>query len=474
MIILSILWLINLIAVYMKTIYSINIFRVVKLHVNLLEKNVENITKILKNKEARGYVGLRNKVTDPFSSFWLKQSIRQSNISSQIIFQIFLSTIKYNLPRDFSEGLEKHLKLLSNLIKVIHVENYEQVVALRVEDKSIDLFETILQKANLLLSNTTKNLWDEETAKIISFYHETIPGMYQINKELFESVFKSNTHKLQEFVVNSQRRFLIYYKNISSVITILTANKREDNLKILKVLMDQSDDSYEYVKGTNIFTIYFFLTIQAVLKNDIKLLTDVTNLAFQLADSSYQRRLEDEDEYDINDPEDLKEISSRRYSQCKLMILSIVKAIELGHYGCAGFLIKRVVNKWKELNLNEHCLEVHDFVKNGNFDIKTSIFQLDIDPFLLRALGFNLSFSPTSFNYCYSKAMFLIYCQENFMDEMGILTIRHSELLKIDSLIFDTNINYLTEKVHGLNKEYGLIFLKDSKYLPHKSVVSTV
>ncbi|MEH7236731.1 hypothetical protein, partial [Bacillus sp. JJ1562] len=454
--------------VYRKTINSINIFKVMDIQMSLLNRNIERIQLILLLKEKRGYDGILNSVEfeAKFSGKKLKRILEQVNTSSQIIIQIFLSKIKYNLPKDFSARLEEYLGLLSFLIKEIHVHRYEQVIALGAEKESIEFYDTILQKTNLLLSNTTKNLWTEDTEKIVNFYQSTIPGIFQTSLGFYEEVCSSDFQSLSKYVAESKQRLIIYYKNINTVINILSANNHQDNLMILKMLMDQSNDSYEYIDGTNIFTIYFSLMTQAVLKNDVKLLTNVTNLGFQLAES----------EYNLYKDEDLIEASKKRYSLSKIMILNIVKAIELGHYSCAGFLIKMSTNQLENHNLNRNCYDVYSFVKNNNENMPNSLessLGLDINPELLRKIGPSISFSPISFDYCYSKAMFLIYCQQEYLKAIGIKVITLSEILKVEDFIKDTNMVYLKNKVSGLNKEYGLSFLSDQneKYLKKESLI---
>ncbi|MGY0692601.1 hypothetical protein ACW2QC_07375 [Virgibacillus sp. FSP13] len=457
------IWSANIIYSYGKIIKSINIFKVKNKHLKILRKNNKKTKSILRGRSNRKSKILY-KLKDFVPRWRLKRFINQYNISSQIIIQILISKIKYNLPKDLSNSIDEYLEIQTEFIKGIHNRYYEEVIALRLFDLTVVLYETSLENNNLLLSKISENLRPEDTEKILSHYNEIVPGVFQINKSIFEIELNGDAEILTSQVTLFEKRNIKYYKNLYNALTILSINNHPNLYHCLTRLVNQSNQSHAFITATNIFTIYFSLIYKSVMENDVKKLTTIINLAFNLvrseSDLYSNKQIVDGESFSYK-------IDQKSNSLAKIIILGIVKSIEMGHYGCAGYLIKVGVSQFDTIDFNSNCFEVHRVLTNRKVYDEKIITSLNInikEP-LLKELDFNFNISPTSFKYCFSKAAFLMHLQEYYINDLGVKKIPLSGILDITELIEDTNIEYLINKVQGLHKEYGLSFLKDDRIL---------
>ncbi|OMI06369.1 hypothetical protein BVL54_21630 [Bacillus paralicheniformis] len=143
----------------------------------------------------------------------------------------------------------------------------------------------------------------------------------------YESKNLISLDQAKKYLLDIQKSYL---KNIKSVTTILHFHGYNGDLTMLRnlnLISNQGIEETSMVPSPNhIFTLQATILVDAVMKNNIKLLTDIVNITLEKSDF----------------PTD----------KLNVFNLSVIKSIEQGHYSCAGHLIKMIVKNLKAMILS--------------------------------------------------------------------------------------------------------------------------
>lgn len=391
--------------------------------------------------------------------------------NSEIAFQIILSKKKYNLSDEFSESLEQIQRTLTKNIEKINKDDEYFSFILPFSINKYSKLHSIVNHGIIDLLKSTMDAYGNKESKIlINCFQEVKPlnfapdlevkQMYKywtvekkIDKDL--DLIDQFKHLHDDYIVSTYR-----------VINLLFKNNDNQSNKVLSETVNYAKETAINSNGNDLITLLTALVINAVEKNDLKQLTDVMNILFDYL-KEQKKELINVVSTEINIEKiknrtklakSIKTFDEIEEKMHKLLILVIVKSIELGRYNLTGFLVKNVIKNF-DSRLLERII--------NNISTKNSISpKLNLSKRLTELLSINLKFSEASFDYCFHKAVLLLYYQEKFTSEYyKINHIQQKDMINPQRIINNENvINYLNDKIRGLNKEFGLLFLSEEKF----------
>lgn len=444
------IWIVTLFYVFIKLLNSINIFKIYQKQIRLVNIYQE-ILQILFYVTRKTYKPTFGKAIRLIISPLVRFYIKRISIAMEIKSQVLISNLNYNMPREFTKKLDMHLNQVANVIMFFANDNYEASASLNLTPDVEKTYDSLLEEVNLITIKSLEHYKYNEVEKVIYFYNSIAP-MIQISSAFYYNFLNEKEDMYRNHKNNLDNLSSKYYLNIYSLVKILSLNKQNNNLKILRMLVRQSEDSLMYITSEEILSIFYSLTIDAVINNDVKLLTNTVNLAH---------------EFNQNNPI-RSETSSLDRGLTSIRILSIVKSIELGHHGCAGFLIKNIMRKTKGISLKYEFSMVRYVVNlhNGKIDPHSlSRFNQDSNVKILESLNFQLHYSNASLEYCFAKSAFLLYGQQKYLNKLDVLGIKYSDFINIEDYLSTYTKKYFVNKISELHKEYGLSYLKDIEFL---------
>ncbi|MCY9349846.1 hypothetical protein MOE82_03565 [Bacillus licheniformis] len=462
-IIVCISWALSLMYTYIELFNLVNIFNVINQNIDILYNLNEKIKKMnykqnkhltliheygMNESERRHYVTLLKiywgDLTEKIRKKKLKKNYLQLDITIQIVTQLLLSKSKHNLNKDTTNYLKQTLETLQHFIEEnIYNNQVENVLTLNLCEESLNIYTSILENSTLLLETSLRSNRYEDQSMLINFLKELNIGPPYIRASTYVRYESKNLISLDQakkYLLDIQKSYL---KNIKSVTTILHSHGYNGDLTMLRnlnLISNQGIEETSMVPSPNhIFTLQATILVDAVMKNNIKLLTDIVNITLEKSDF----------------PTD----------KLNVFNLSVIKSIEQGHYSCAGHLIKMIVKKFEGDDIIHSLKEIYKHYEKKDSFSEVDVFNLcsELDNGLGQEFMLNMPFSPISFKYCFSKLVYLLEIQYNY---------KNSEDLKwYNEFEFEEPIEYIQQKVLNLYKEYGLIVLKEDLLLPKKQTV---
>lgn len=448
LIIVTAIWTFYLYKIYIEIFNSVNIFNVFKHHLDNLKSDNKEIEKLLNSQKDLSisyHKSTKHKVIKKFilnikSNYYKKKlhkHLKNSDICVQVTSQILLSKIKYNLPKDFSASLIDLVNELSSLIQITTKGNFQHIASLNLLDQYTQLYSSILRNVELLTEYTSKNGKSKDLELLIRFFNESTIGPYEFT-EMFHDVYlitnRVDISTLQKTLKNAQCSFI---QSVKSCTFILSKNDHWDDVLLLRNLKNLSDEADSNTTGSfsseEVFTLYIAILIEAINNNDIKQLTAIVNIILE-------HRL------------------TRIQSIIKLFILCATKAIELGHYNSAGHLIKMIILHSEEFVLKSIISDLHkEMSLKQTFSGEEFLnFCENIDTNLVKDFMISISFSPVSYEYCFSKLVYILSIQQRYK------LLNSYPVLRYEEFGFKTPVSYVHEKIIDLHKEYGLVSLKEN------------
>lgn len=419
---------------YINMLSSINIFKLCKNHFKINDKNIRNMKKQLKKENTKK----------------IKKNLEKYNKSSQIIGQVLIAQMEYDLITDFSKTLKKYLTQQDKFFNLVNFEYSRTIVDMRLFKEKNEIYKDDLDINMVLLEKVINNNKRTDMEKVLSQYLKLIPGTYDPSLD--------NLYTKNMFEIYKKSENYYYKKIIYSYEAIDKQNYFEMN-DIFEELLRNSNDSQIDYKTHNIFTLYYVLIIQSVYSNNLKMLTNFINLIFILVQNQ---------ENNILDEQKSNHEFTYYDSLCKILIITMFKSIELGHHKCSGFLIKILVNHQKELGLNDNIINFKiNFKKNLNQHQKLFKNEIkDISLYLLEELDFKMNISTRSFDYCYYKFKYLIFKQQKYLVKLKLLKTK--EILRFnyeEMKVINKSFNriYMQNKLLDMHKEYGMLALKNDE-----------
>ncbi|MFS0766176.1 hypothetical protein [Peribacillus phoenicis] len=442
----TLLWVFILIKIYLEIFNSINIFYVFDVHLNhLTEANKKLVLLLQIQKQTNDLFSngimqnskLAMKIWKFYNKLQNRKLISQLNTVDncmQITSQILISKIKYNLPKDFSTSLKLLIDQLDTFIKNTTRSNFEYITGLNLEKYS-EIYHSILRNIELLAEYTAKNGKTQDLEKIITFFKSATVGPYEFTENFYKVYLKTNIINYDDLNTSLKDTQYYYIQSVKSLTNILSDSNYWDDVALLRSLNDLSEEANVNSTGSfsseEVFTLYTTFLFEAINKNDIRLLTDIVNLMF------------------VHKSTDIA-------SMIRLYLLCSIKAVELGHYKCAGHLIKMIVKNTDEYTLKNAIDDIYSklYPKKSFSGHEFIDFCSILDERMVNDFMLSIPFSSVSFNYCFSKLIFIFTLQIRFIIKPQIL------LLQYDDYDFEESKAYIEDKIIDLHKEYGLVVLK--------------
>lgn len=459
LIVVSIYWTYSLTKIYLEIFNSVNIFYVFNKHLTLIKSTNSNIEKLLSSQKSSSErfhndIILPKKIkntlwisVDNFRKRKLLSKFKLIDIYVQITSQILLSKIKYNLPKDFSENLMKLVRELDEFIKITTKSNLQHITSLNLLEDFAQVYYSILRNIELLIEYSSKNGKSKDLETLITFFNSSTIGPYEFT-EIFNSAYLTTERvDSEKFQATLQSTQYSYIQSIKSITFILSNNGYWDEILLLRNLKNVSNEAESTTGGSftssEVFTLYTAFLIESINKNDVKLLTHTVNLILENKSNSIE-------------------------SIIKIFILCSTKAIELGHYKCAGHLIKMAVLNSGESTLESSVKDIHKkLIPKNSFNGQEFIeVCANLDKKLIADFMINMQFSSISFEYCFSKLVFMLSLQQRFKLENPHPTLNYEDFS------FLTSKQYMIDKVIDLHKEYGLVSLKKTNIKKLEAVTS--
>jgi hypothetical protein len=479
-VIITAVWFITLIILYVKLLNSINLFKVSRRNFHLfekkliqLEKTLDKFKKTLQNEE----VSLAHQCI--YYSPKIKRKLVSMLLNLEIVYQILISKLKYNLEIDFLDSNKNFNQQAIKYVRKLNSEYFEELV-LVAHDEFLKIYTLILNKNLFLLRHSVNTSSTSDINLIIDSFKDLTPSKFQFNagpaviNEIKEySKFKQY---LEHHYEKSEIYLLEYYKHVYEMMTILGLSRNMDLMKVLKLMYDQEEQSNLHIKFMDLAALSLALMLYAIERNNVKFLTDLTNILLNstLKDLRASQEInqskvsfngfEIKDNFIDNPSQD--EYDKKIETITLMAILLIIKSIELGHYQCAGFLIKVICKRIKPIIINSILILINELLEQQEV-IRIEIFENEeLNLKILEELNVEFYFSNVSMKYCYHKSVFLILAQQHYLYSLNQLECDPEDILDIKVLIFDSDfIKYLKIKVEDLYKEYGLAYLKIKEFL---------
>ncbi|WP_339180955.1 hypothetical protein NST56_06920 [Bacillus sp. FSL R5-0560] len=373
---------------------------------------------------------------DEIRKKYLKE-LESLDLAIQILTQILLSKTKYNLSKDVSKALKDvtdELVIFTSYSKDSMFN--ENLVSLDIIMDVESVYSTILKNIEMLVESSLKNSRTEDLHQLLKVPKNIELPPLIVNETVYQlSLNKRLITKINEDLLNLRR---VYIKSIKSLTSILHTNQYMGDLTLVRNIINLPNEGNENTTGLPsseaIFTLQVSIIIESIMKNNIKLLTDIVNITLE---NNHNKKIES--------------------SVLNIFVLCAIKAIEQGHYKCAGHLVKMIVKNADIEDIKTSTSEIIRHFNGVEFhseDEFLNLFRKDIDSKLADEFMLSLPFSKISFDYCFSKFIFLLEQQYNFIKK-----VENNDLF--DSFKFATPKDYIKNKVNGLHKEYGLIILRE-------------
>lgn len=463
LLIISILWIYATINILNKLFSYINTNKISKSNNKIFIKNSKYILWLVKH--------WNNKFLPEFISKYLIRFYFTKIIESiEKEYQLFIYKINNRLLTEYENSFNTYNESIINFTKKIN-KDYLNVMVSKHSENYLKFYKTILKYNILLLRNLNSNETLANTKDIIT----NIRGL-SINAA--DDIGEESTYVKEEL----NKYIREYYKTLYEVVNTLSSKSHNYTSTVLSILETQESSSGtdELYEDSDFLTFLVALLYNGIDKNDIKLVTEVTNFILNLSDafSSLESELENNisEAFSFSEEKDsisLAEISKENVNSnlsnlnnaiTLILILSVIKSIEFGSYGCAGFINKMLVRRLPLSIIRQELDSI-----NRNFENIPQINKLNLsdDYFneeMIKDLDINFNFSRISFEYCFRKGVYLIYKQQNFLIDSNLYSNQDQTRFTIDEYISDRNeLNYIKSKIENLDREYGMISLKEKK-----------
>ncbi|MDO3660170.1 hypothetical protein [Bacillus sp. C28GYM-DRY-1] len=252
---------------------------------------------------------------DEIRKKYLKE-LESLDLAIQILTQILLSKTKYNLSKDVSKALKDvtdELVIFTSYSKDSMFN--ENLVSLDIIMDVESVYSTILKNIEMLVESSLKNSRTEDLHQLLKVPKNIELPPLIVNETVYQlSLNKGLITKINEDLLNLRR---VYIKSIKSLTSILHTNQYMGDLTLVRNIINLPNEGNENTTGLPsseaIFTLQVSIIIESIMKNNIKLLTDIVNITLE---NNHNKKIES--------------------SVLNIFVLCAIKAIEQGHYKCAG------------------------------------------------------------------------------------------------------------------------------------------
>ncbi|HDW8004503.1 TPA: hypothetical protein RM482_000073 [Bacillus cereus] len=148
-----------------------------------------------------------------------------------------------------------------------------------------------------------------------------------------------------------------------------------------------------------------------------------------------------------------------------LILKVLLKSIELGHHSCTGFLVKFLITRYPEDQIQKAMKTFRSVTANLVLDF-TEDEQKTATETSVQKVDFN--FNKDTFKYCFFKMVMLVYGQQRyaFSKKLPCGNERKGIYVDIVKLLGPCEyVEYLFEKIKNRKSKYGLVFLMNEKFM---------
>ncbi|MGX5592200.1 hypothetical protein [Bacillus cereus] len=470
--VLALVWISFAIISYQVTLRNIN---VLKEYIYNIDKIKESFKKIEIEFKAERFGNDHKKFSKK-----IKRHLEEISVASEICFQILIAKDKYKLSNDFSKSFQKIDKvLIQNIISINQSpEKFSKIVSCS-ELNYYKLYISVLKYMSDLLEISFKGGKDTEINILINNLIEIQPLLfvtYPKYKKKWEEFIEGEEYSdLEDLESHFKDFYDQYYCVLSQVILTLYKNNDNRTARVFHVLVLKESQRRNHNKN-DFLSLITSLFIKALHQNNIKLLTDVTNAFLDLVKNSRPPKQNHIEEFIRKSRIRLKRIEgivkkNPEEKVSRIIFLGIVKSIELGHYQCAGFLIKNFVKNFEPGDIKLITENLYDNIENIHPD-------LELSKKLTNLLSTKITFSATSYEYCFLKAVLLVTVQQHYVFSIkNVYDVEHPNVyIDLNYYFKDQKpgyLSYLKSKVEGLNSLYGLLALESNnikKFFEEKEI----
>ena len=443
---------------YKKILGRINIHNTFDNTLKLLDNSFKKI-RLLKE----GYNS--NSISDFDLVKKTKNEVNEVTVSAEIIFQIMLTKKKYNLKGEFSDSLKKlNQNIFKELSEINNDPNYFSFIVPYSGTGYSHLYSTTLQGIVDLLEEALEMNNPKDIKLLIDSFNDIHPYIFSTNIDMHR-LWKSNVTTEDILEKHFKKMYDEYYFSSFRIVNQLYKSNNNLATLILRNLVKYDQQTDMYSTGNDILTLIASLIINAIEHGDIKQLTDVVNVLLDYyVDRKEKNELPRKSNINTSIIEkkvmDTSSFISLEYKIYNFVFLSIVKAIELGKYNCAGFLIKVSVKNFNPKSYNFSIMSILKSVYETKPDLQLSKNLSGILPL-------NYTFSTASYEYCLMKAITLVYYQKVYTTEYEKVNVTNNDEYLDMKRVFKEKehfLYYINKKICGLNNEYGLIYLKEKTF----------
>ncbi|OAK45032.1 hypothetical protein [Bacillus wiedmannii] len=462
--IISIVWIYFSIKIYNIILRSINALKEFKYNLSVINKGMTRVFEIINNDA-------NLKKNEYKSSKKIQKELKRITIAAEINFQILIAKDKFKLSTDFTNSLKLINKtLIEPVIKINNNTDSFNKITPYSGTSYFHLYVLILKNLNHLLEITTKNGQDFEVNMITETFCSIKPFAFSTNTELarnwliYRHLSQNSLYEHTSLVSLFKGFFDEYFFSVYRLTVSFYEQNDNRFINILGNLIKQEFDNKRFFSENDFLSLTTAIFIRTIEANNLKTLTDITNTYLKYLQEA--RISTSSNNIKVHN----KGIAFKRFNQkriisfdhlepkiLKIIFLGIIKSIELGHYNCAGFLIKALVKNFNQEKLNRITKYLFTDIKNMQPD-------LELSKKLTKILPLGLTFSPASYEYCFLKTILLLRLQQEFVTkEKKIISIPPNKLMDLSYFFQDHQINYLNyllDKVNNLHSTYGLLALQ--------------
>ncbi|MCM3692179.1 hypothetical protein [Neobacillus niacini] len=444
-----ILWLLSVGFSYDKVLRSINIKYTFSENTTRIKKVKNRLKLKVESKKIRIHDRNGDEITQ-FLRYIKKKNISNCFFKLTILvesnFQILFSKVKYNLPIDFSNNNQEFSSSIVDINnEIADLFNYDNEFY-KMYSKEYFKFYRLILKEHVQLVSQCLSL-------------NSLKDLNEVIKNLTNLVPPINSLYSKEF-------YNEFYKTVFDSLTLLSDKQHHYAVSILRNMNILENDSDQIYRQEDLMALIYSLLIVSVEKNNVKSLTDVANIAFTMQERNNRQIKAPNGGISFNFNK-LKEKLQNQDNDEKLIylfILCMIKAIELGHYACVGYLIKVSIQNFDNKSLNAAFIKLRQFNKPYVLNPDDPWLKVNYD--IVKEINVNFNFSDVSYFYCLEKVATLVYLQQLFLKKIGnTKELIDFEIISIREIIGnESKFNYFKLKLKGLNKEYGMICLKDDEF----------
>lgn len=353
----------------------------------------------------------KNKKVNGLESF-LAERYKKLHYNFESVFQNLKFAAEHNMNKEFEENIgqfkEKVIDKLKGKCDVYDDINDVHHYLLTKDGKEfIDVYNSALRSNLALVSSLMKNQRYNKAKEVVALYFY----MYIHDNRTLRKIFQLSINDFLDFI-------------------------NTDDERQLSILLDGISE----IPKQEALLIYKFLLMKMVNKNQLKNLTNAV-YAFK----------SENDEESIN-----------KTSVVVILLQNLIKSIEISNYQISGFLVKFLVTNYLGDDIYRGLL----VLKKDNHSFSSVLEKGE----KIKGVNENgvsaIKINDETWDYCYKKAMILLYGQHLYSIHQKLWFTIHREETGTEIKLSKEFVNcsyseYIMKKTKAASSKYGLLFFED-------------